>query len=186
VGPQPLPARQALYVVTSPTAPTAPPIPARGYASRAGRIDVVARVFTETRPGSAAVAILQGPPGPHVTLVYEPGECVLEGERQAVAEIARALSGAGGCVRRVDAGLPEVVHWARKLYPRLVLLEEGARPLAVAGEPTAYFMGAHVDMREEDRRLVARVAEPASVGPLSYHSEHVVAYLEWARLACNG
>jgi len=185
VGP-PLPAREALYVVVSPTAPTAPPIPARGYASRAGRIDVVARVFTEARPGSAAAAVLQGPPGPPVTLVYDPGECVLEGERQAVAEIARALAGSSRCVERVEAGLPEALYWAQKLYSRLVLLDESGPPLSAARVPTAYFMGAHVDMREEDRRLVARAAEPASIGPLPYHSEHVVAYLEWARLACHG
>ncbi len=175
------------YVVVSPTARTGPPIPARGYASQAGRIDVPARVMANTRPGAGAALVLEGPPSPPKTIIYVPGECRVSSERDAVVEISRALRrGKGECSTLVEAGVQELALALRRLGYRLVLLKEDAPILEEYGGSTAFFMGAHVDIPRGEERALARIAEARSIGPLSYHTDHVVSFLEWARVECVG
>ena len=176
-----------VYVIVSPTSPTKGPLPMRGYASRAGRVDVVARALTEIRRGSAILAVLEGPPEPPKTLVYvwQP-ECVIASERQAIVEISRALLSKSSCIRLVSTGLDTLLYEISRSYENLILLDEKGDRLDIYPTRAAFFMGSHIDIPPQHYERISKIARRASIGPLSYHTEHVVAYLEWARTSCNG
>jgi len=173
-----------LYIIISPTARTLPTWPPKGYAGPSGRLDVIARSFLALQSGSEAYAILLGPPDPPKTIYYNPSSCTLKSERQAMMEIARALLGRGRCVSLVDK-MPERILYEAAKERGLTLLEEEGR----SGGPrpgSAYLLGAHVDPPEDIMRVARRLAvERLSIGPYSYHTSHVIAYIEWSTRVCG-
>lgn len=173
-----------VYIVYSPTAVTSPDYPSRGYAGPSGRLDVLARSMLAVEPGSLLVLVPAGPPRGETLLAYDPRSCRVRSERQAMEEIRRALQGREGCVAPLDLGLERLLLLSSKSH-ELVLLREDGTPGPRRPRGRAYVLGSHVDLPGEVEAMVLRYsAGVESLGPKSYHTSHVIAYLEWARLYC--
>ena len=185
------------YVIVSATAATEPSFPPRGYAGPSGRLDVVARAMVaplHAEPSAVALGVLLGPPRPPVTVAGTRG-CLGGRERSAMHAIRRALAGEppSGCwAGRV--GVDYVMHKLAKNGFRIVLLKEDGEDLAGLWEALhgrrAYVAGSHVDIPEDQERLIMRYAEfKVSLGPVSLLTSHALAYVAWARVvaeACRG
>jgi tRNA pseudouridine-54 N-methylase len=185
-------ASNPLFIVVSATARTSPDIPLRGYAGPSGRLDVVARAFEAiAEEGGLGVGVLLGPPSPPVT-VTAGKRCIEEvgGERGFVRAYREALLGGATCLRAYrGVGLRDVLSIASRSHTVIILSEEGldvgdpGALEAVRGR-AAFVLGSHVDMPPEEERVASAYARlRVSVGPLSYHTEHVIAFIEAVRLA---
>ena len=172
------------FIVFSPK-PLDPPkkVSPRGVASRYARLDVAARVYLAAQvgrpPGGASVVLPVR--GKGIAYIEWGPECRGMGERLLVLEAVRALLGKGGCAKaRPLESWGEALNWARG---RLMLLMEGAPRLeAPPREPATWVMGGHLDPpREAVEEALRRGAEPVSVGPESYLSSHVAAYIRFIR-----
>lgn len=174
-----------IYIIVSSTGRTQPTWPLKGYAGPSGRLDVIARSMTTIRKPSELYAILLGPPTPPLVLRYTPSGCILSTEKQAMIEIARAMLGKSSCITVEDVEPEQLIMQLSKNKGLILLSEEGKR----TGKPPsgkAFLLGAHIDPPRRYKDMGARLAEDViSIGPLSYHTSHVIAYLEWARLACG-
>lgn len=147
-------------------------------------MDVLARSMLAVEPGSLLVLVPAGPPRGETVLLYDPGKCTVASERQAMEEIRKALSGRGRCVVPIDYALERILFLAAKSHELVYLREDGV-PGPEKARGRAYVLGAHVDIPREVEAMVLRYASSIeSIGPSSYHTSHVIAYLEWARLYC--
>lgn len=177
-----------IYITISPTARTDGFIPEKGYAGRTGRIDEVARdLLSIWNPDSLLIAVLLGPPSPPKTIFYKRSWCKLSSERQAVGELRRVLQGRSSCLRVARLFPEEIVPILWKAGYKLVLLtEEGDRRRLPVRERIAFLLGSHVDIpREILARLEKYVEIKANIGPHSYQTSQVIAYLEWEVQRCR-
>lgn len=173
-----------VYIIYSPTAVTTPEYPSKGYAGPTGRLDVLARAALAVEPGSLLILVPAGPPRGETLLAYDPASCRITSERQAMEELRRALAGRGDCVSLIDYSFERVLFLASKTH-ELVYLREDGDPGPHRARGRTYVLGSHVDLPAEVEAMVLRYAGSVeSIGVRSYHTSHVIAYLEWTRLYC--
>ncbi len=187
----------AAFLIVSPTGRTSPDnIPLRGYAGPSGRLDVVARAFEAVVEDKAlAVAVLLGPPEPPVTVVAD-SRCRarLGGERGFIQWYLKALTGGSGCPQVFrGVGLRDVLSLASRSH-RIVYLREGGvdvmegKALETVCSKALFVLGSHLDIPPGEERVVRSYSDlEVSLGPVSYHTEHAVAFIEAIRLssACS-
>ncbi len=180
------------FLVVSATARTSPEgIPLRGYAGPSGRLDVVARAFEAVvERDSLALALLLGPPNPPL-LVAASWECRagLGGERGFVRAFAEAFRGRGCLQLYPGVSLRDLLSMASRRM-RVVLLSEGGvdvgsrEALEALCSRALFILGSHVDMPQAEEEVARSYADAVvSVGPLSYHTEHVIAFIETLRMS---
>ncbi|MEM0340479.1 MAG: hypothetical protein QW065_04610 [Acidilobaceae archaeon] len=177
---------QAVYCVVSPTAVTASFKP-RGYASSAGRIDIIARCMYVLSffSGTCFLGVLLGPPDPP-KIVFDARPSYTS-EREAVLSLSKALKRGRLGTLEVMSESPEKL-WlkVRRFGFKFTLLkEEGenalSNPHLVEGQ-RLFFLGSQIDMPEHLQSFVLSLgADVISVGPMSLHTEHVIAFVEWLR-----
>lgn len=177
-----------IYIVISPTARTDGKIPVKGYAGPTGRLDEIARDILSLRnKGSLLIASLLGPPNPPKTLFYQSRTCSLVSERQVITEIKKAFDSKSTCVRILPLPPEDLLAIVRKLGYRVVLLTEtGSGKIPIHANKIAYLMGSHIDVPDELLNVLVKYVEiKASIGPLSYQTSQVIAYLEWEAERCR-
>lgn len=177
-----------IYIVISPTARTDGKIPVKGYAGPTGRLDEIARDILSLRnEGSLLIASLLGPPNPPKTLFYQSQTCRLVSERQVITEIKKAFDGKSTCVRLHPLPPEDLLAIIRKQGYRVVLLTEiGSEKIPIHADKIAYLMGSHIDIPDELLKVLEKYVEiKASIGPLSYQTSQVIAYLEWEAERCR-
>ena len=179
-----------IYIIVSPTARTDTDYPLRGYAGPSGRIDEIARSMVSIARGkSLLIAVLLGPPNPPVTIVYGYREgCMFSGEREAIQHIRKSMQGKSRCIERHDIGVRDVVSIISRAGFETILLAEDGEDISELPriKPRAYLLGAQIDIPEHIINDIGNYIDAkASIGPLSYQSSQVIAYLEWEAEACN-
>ncbi|MCE4629164.1 MAG: hypothetical protein F7C82_02685, partial [Desulfurococcales archaeon] len=71
-------------------------------------------------------------------------------------------------------------------YRIVLLTETGSERIPIHAEKIAYLMGSHVDIPDELLKVLEKYVEiKASIGPLSYQTSQVIAYLEWEAERCR-
>ena len=179
---------QIIYIIISPTARTDGKIPHKGYAGPTGRLDEIARDILSLRnKESLLIASLLGPPNPPKTLLYQSSKCNLVSERQVISEIRRAFNDKSECIRILSVDPQDLLSIIKKQGYRIVLLTEtGSERIPIHAEKIAYLMGSHVDIPDELLKVLEKYVEiKASIGPLSYQTSQVIAYLEWEAERCR-
>lgn len=179
---------EIIYITISPTARTDGVIPDKGYAGRTGRIDEVARdLLSLWNPHSLLIAVLLGPPNPPKAIFYKKSWCKLASERQAVGEIRRALQGRNSCLHVESLSPIELAPiLARAGFKLALLTEHGSDRLPRRAESIAFLLGSHVDIPGEILARLERYIEiKVSIGPHSYQTSQVIAYLEWEVPRCR-
>ncbi|MEM1927614.1 MAG: hypothetical protein QXS85_02620 [Acidilobaceae archaeon] len=177
----------SIYCVVSPTATTSPFKP-RGYASSAGRIDIVARCMYVLSAFSGRVCFmgaLLGPPSPpKLVLDTKPR---YSSEREAAVELSRALKrGGSGSILVLEESIEKVLLEAKRLGFALTLLREDGvsvlENLSLIEGRRLFLLGSQVDIPEHiESYAISLGASVVSVGPVSLHTEHVIAFIEWLR-----
>ncbi|MCE4601208.1 MAG: hypothetical protein F7C38_06560 [Desulfurococcales archaeon] len=179
-----------IYIIVSPTARTDTNYPLRGYAGPSGRIDEIARsMLSIARSKSLLVAVLLGPPNPPATIVYRYREgCRFSSEREALQYIRKSVQGKSVCIDRYAIGVRDVVSIISKAGFETILLAEDGEDISGLPrvKPRAYLLGAQIDIPEHIINDIRNYIDAkASIGPLSYQTSQVIAYLEWEAEACN-
>lgn len=188
----------AVFLIVSPTGRTSPDnIPPRGYAGPSGRLDVVARAFEAVvEDGALAAAVLLGPPEPPITVIADTGcRARLRGERGFIEGYLRALRSESSCPRVFrGVGLRDVLSLASRTH-RIVYLREGGvdvmegRVLEAICSKALFVLGSHIDIPPGEESVVRSYTDlEISLGPISYHTEHAIAFIEALRLSstCPG
>ena len=185
--------RQALkpiYLVVAAKGRTDGSFPLRGYAGPSGRLDVAARTYLSILEDNYTVAVLLlGPPGPP-KLLLAPSPCrgsKVGSERGFMLQASLALRGEDSCFEAYE--LSNGVEGVRVLASagRIVYLsEEGSssdESLQSLLSADVIAMGGHVDPPYDvHARLKASASAVVSLAPLSFHTDHVAAYVSWLRL----
>jgi len=165
--------------------------PLRGYAGPSGRLDVAARTYMSILEDHFTLAaLLLGPPGPP-RMLLAPSRCrgvAVSSERGFMLHARLALKGEGKpCFSAHDLSSGVEGVEAAAAAGRLVYLREGGADVSeeagALADAEVIAMGGHVDPPPEiDARLRAAAYRVVSVSPLSYHTDHVAAFVSWLRL----
>ena len=184
-------AAKPVYLIVVATGRTDGEFPLRGYAGPSGRLDVAARTYLSILEDEFTLAaLLLGPPGPPKMLLA-PSKCRgsrVSGERGFMLQARLALKAQDSCFEAYELGSGvEGVDIASSLGPLVYLREGGsdvAEALSSVMDASVIAMGGHVDPPPEvDSRLRSRAKAVVSLGPQSFHSDHVAAFVSWLRTA---
>ncbi|MGC9107604.1 MAG: hypothetical protein ACP5IE_05375 [Infirmifilum sp.] len=181
-----------VFVLFSSTGVTAPSFSEKDYTTAGGRMDVVARsaiyalwdLKDTIREDSYFIAVLNGPPDPPLTLLFEPFP-VVPSETTIIKEILRGMQGLSRAVKAQRAGIFEVVQWLRRNgYKVVLLVEDGVDISKITispGEKYAFILGDQIGFPADVVRELRRKAHfTVSLGTTSYLASHCIAFVnEW-------
>lgn len=168
----------AIYVLFAASLPRS--FKMKGYASSSGRLDVVARSMANVAAIEPSASVLVVFSDYSTVLLARPGLPSLS-EVEIMNDVLTVISrGSGEYFSIFRTSFEELID-RMSLSHSLVLLKEGGGTEDLSGRK-AFFLGSNVDMSADAEEIIMRRGGvSASIGPLSLHADHVVAFVAWMR-----
>jgi tRNA pseudouridine-54 N-methylase len=164
----------------------------RGYASRYSRLDVLARVYLSLREilgdKFQLYAFIPHEEVNNIIPIKLGENCPYRSERALTIDLVLSvIGGKARCFHKLKAPAERILKEIGGSH-KIVLLSENGQDFSNYcnySSKIAWAMGAHLDPPDEIIELLRKMgAERVSIGPLSYLSSHVAAYVAFARRIC--
>ncbi len=181
--------KKKIYILVNKEGITGGIIPLKGYASKTGRLDEIARSFLSIKnKESVGIAVLEGPPNPPLSILYDPAKCYDKAnERSIIMSIKKAYEGGPSCLLLLRLELLDIIRLLKHYNYNIILLKENAIDISKIRKikKGVYILGTHEDIPEEDlMKIKSYIDLKTSIGPISYHASQVITYLEYIGEVC--